>query len=78
MCKKKKGKVKPSLIVKAYKRLTHYKRTTKEKRKRNAEDDVLKTASPGRLIQHEFLQKLFWQKPSPMGLVQPCSEHPSM
>jgi hypothetical protein len=48
MCQK--SKVKPSFIVKAYTQQTHYKRTTKEKRKRNAEDDVLKTASPGGLI----------------------------
>jgi hypothetical protein len=49
MCKKK-SKAKPGFVVKAYTQLTHYKRTTKEKRKRNAEDDVLKTASPGELI----------------------------
>jgi hypothetical protein len=56
--------------IKAYTRLTHYKKATN----RNAVDDMLKPASHREPIQHEDLQKLLWQKPSPTGLVQPCLE----
>ena len=61
--------------VKACTWLTHYKKRGVTKRKGDAVDDVLKPASHGEPIQHENLQKLSWQKPSPTGSVQPCLEH---
>jgi hypothetical protein len=69
-----KNKMGPSFIVKAYTWLTYYKKGS-NKKKRSAVVDMLKPASHGEPIQYQILQKLSWQKLSPMGLVQLRLEH---
>ena len=72
-----KSKMGPSFIVKAYTWLTYYKKGS-NKKKRSAVADMLKPANHGGLIQHRILQKLSWQKLSPMGLAQLHLKHPLM
>ena len=57
----------PSFIVKAYTWLIYYKKGS-NKKKRSTVANMLKPASHGEPIQHQILQRLSWQKLSPMGL----------